>query len=72
MKAERIVCPHPNKKDENKPFWKEVGTILVDDALHAKLVERGERMTIFMNENPGVNYMVFFHPPKESKNEEPF
>lgn len=62
-KALRVVCPHPDHKDENKTFWKEIGTLMVDEKVADLIKEEKTNMRYLPNDSPGVSYMVF--PPKD-------
>lgn len=62
-KALRVVCPHPDHKDEKKTFWKEIGTAMMDERIADLIKAESLNIRILPNDSPGVSYMIF--PEKE-------
>ena len=67
-KALHALCPHPNKKDEDKPFWQRTHTALMDEDLAAFIKDRNFKITLIPNDNPNVTFVIF--PEKEWDNKD--
>ena len=67
--ALRATTQHPNKKDPDKPYSKEVGTAIVDEELAAFMKEKNFRVSFLPHAMPGVQYTVW--PPKDWDNDDP-
>ena len=52
-KSVRVSQPQENRKDSSKPFYKEVASVVMDERVHAVLLETETNITVFPHFIPG-------------------
>ncbi len=52
-KSVRVAQPHENRQEGGKPFYKDCGSVVMDERVYAVLLETGTNITVFPNFVPG-------------------
>ena len=46
-KSIKVKQPQPNRQDPDKPYYKECGSVVVDERVYDKILETGTSVTVF-------------------------
>ena len=72
MKARRFICYHPAKKEGDKGFPKEIGTLLLPDEMAEMMDKNDLRIGVVLNFMPGVYMNAYPDRPKVDDDNGPF
>jgi hypothetical protein len=75
MKSIKLVQAHDNKKEEGKPFYKEVGNLVLSDDAYDWMMAHNEKVMFFPNAIPNACYFTTFREfegRREGGAKEPF